>query len=54
MLLAARLLALTATDLVRDTGLIKRAWAELREKRGAGFEYEALLGDRAPPLDYRL
>ena len=54
MLLAARLLALTATDLFRDTELIKRAWAELREKRGADFEYEALLGDRTPPLDYRL
>ena len=54
MLLAARLLALTATDLYRDTELIKRAWAELREKRGADFEYEALLGGRTPPLDYRL
>ena len=54
MLLAARLLALTATDLFLDANLIKRAWAELREKRGPDFEYEALLGDRDPPLDYRL
>ncbi|MCY3640721.1 MAG: peptidase dimerization domain-containing protein, partial [Gammaproteobacteria bacterium] len=54
MLLAARLLALTATDLFRDAGLIERAWAELRERRGADFQYEALLGDRVPPLDYRL
>ena len=54
MLLAARLLALTATDLFQDTDLIERAWAELREKRGTDFEYEALLGDREPPLDYRL
>ncbi len=54
MLLAAQLLALTATDLFQDAGLIKRAWTELREKRGAHFEYEALLGDREPPLDYRL
>ena len=54
MLLAARLLALTATDLFRDTDLIERAWAELRERRGADFQYEALLGDRVPPLDYRL
>ena len=54
MLLAARLLALTATDLFLDANLIKRAWAELREKRGSDFEYEALLGDRDPPLDYRL
>ena len=54
MLLAARLLALTATDLFGDAELIEQAWAELREKRGADFEYEALLGDRVPPLDYRL
>ena len=54
MLLAARLLALTTTDLFLDADLIERAWAELKEKRGAGFQYEALLGDRLPPLDYRL
>ena len=54
MLLAARLLALTATDLFLDASLIERAWAELEEKRGADFQYEALLGDRDPPLDYRL
>ena len=54
MLLAARLLALTATDLFEDTEPIKRAWAELEERRGPDFRYEALLGDRAPPLDYRL
>jgi len=54
MLLAAQVLALTATDLFLDSDLITRAKAELKEKRGADFEYEALLGDRAPPLDYRL
>ena len=54
MLLAARLLALTATDLYSNRGLIERAWKELEERRGPDFEYSALLGDRDPPLDYRL
>ena len=54
MLLAARLMALTATDLFQDAGLIQRAWAELEQRRGEDFQYEALLGDREPPLDYRL
>ena len=53
MQLAARLLALTATDLYRNPALIDRAWNELRERRGPDFEYSALLGDREPPLDYR-
>ena len=54
MLLAARLLALTATDLYTNPVLIERAWKELKERRGPDFEYSALLGDREPPLDYRL
>ena len=54
MLLAARLLALTARDLYTDPALIERAWGELEERRGPDFEYSALLGDRDPPLDYRL
>ena len=54
LLLAARLLALTATDLYSNRGLIERAWKELKERRGPDFEYSALLGDRDPPLDYRL
>ncbi len=54
MLLAARVLALTATDLYRNPSLIERARKELKERRGADFRYSALLGDREPPLDYRL
>ena len=54
MLLAARLLALTAVDLYSNPALIERARNELEERRGADFEYSALLGDRDPPLDYRL
>ena len=54
MLLAARLLSLTAADLYTNPALIERAWKELQERRGPDFEYAALLGDRDPPLDYRL
>jgi aminobenzoyl-glutamate utilization protein B len=52
--LAAKLIARTAQDLIENPELIDEARIELEEKRGADFEYEALLGDREPPLDYRL
>jgi len=54
MALASRLLAGTARDLIENPELINEAKAELERKRGKAFEYEALLGDRDPPLDYRL
>ncbi len=54
MLLAAKLLAMTAQNLFEDPALIEAAAAELKERQGVDFDYRALLGDRAPPLDYRL
>jgi aminobenzoyl-glutamate utilization protein B len=54
MLLAAQLLAETAADLYQDQELIDAAWEEFDKRRGPDFSYEALLGDRLPPLDYRL
>ncbi len=54
MLLAARLLAVTAADLFENPELRAAARDELEARRGADFEYRALLGDRQPPLDYRL
>jgi aminobenzoyl-glutamate utilization protein B len=53
MALAARLLARTGRDLFENPALIDKAKQELKEKRGSDFHYEALLGDRSPPLDYR-
>ncbi len=50
---AAKTLALTAIDLYRDPEQLRQAGDELEERRGAGFEYRPLLGDRDPPLDYR-
>lgn len=52
--LAARLLARTAADLYVNPELIVEAKTELKEKQGPDWHYEALLGDREPPLDYRL
>ncbi|MDG2522925.1 amidohydrolase [Caulobacter segnis] len=50
---AAKTLALTAADLMRDPKRIARARAELDERRGPDFKYQAMVGDRPPPLDYR-
>ena len=52
MLVAAKTLALSAVDIFRDPGIAANAREELLARRGADFEYEALLGDREPPLDY--
>jgi aminobenzoyl-glutamate utilization protein B len=50
---AAKTLALTAQKLFQDPRLIEQARAEFEQRRGAQFKYSALVGDRAPPLDYR-
>ena len=53
MLLAARVLSVTAADLYRDPALLAAAKRELLGRQGPNFRYEALLGNREPPLDYR-
>ena len=53
MLLAAKVLATTAVDIFTDPSIAQEARREWQEKRGPDFQYEALLGDRDPPLDYR-
>lgn len=53
MQVAAKTLALTGVDLFQDAKLIAEARKELLKRRGDDFEYQALLGDRDPPLDYR-
>ncbi|MEM7000727.1 MAG: amidohydrolase [Pseudomonadota bacterium] len=53
MVLAAEVIAATAVDLVAKPEVIAAATDELHAARGADFKYAALLGDRAPPLDYR-
>jgi len=53
MLLAAKVLALTGVDLLTDPDLVQAARTEFDKRRGPAFTYYPLLGDRAPPLDYR-
>lgn len=53
MMVAAKTLALTAVDLFSDPAKLAAIQAEFRERRGADFRYDPLLGDRDPPLDYR-
>ena len=50
---AAKTLSLAAIELFENDALREAARAEYLAKRGEDFRYEALLGDRAPPLDYR-
>ncbi len=53
MMVAAKTLANTAIDLFEQPTLIASARAEYQRRIGPDFEYEALLGDREPALDYR-
>lgn len=53
MMVAAKTLTLTAIDLLKDPSIAQKAKVELDKRRGAGFTYEALTGERSAPLDYR-
>jgi aminobenzoyl-glutamate utilization protein B len=53
MVVAAKTLALTAYDIFKNPEIAKEAHSELLERRGKDFQYESLVGDRKPPLDYR-
>ncbi|SHM99067.1 amidohydrolase [Roseibium suaedae] len=52
--LAAETLATTAAELFQSPDVIAAAKAEFEEGRGSDFKYSAMIGDRTPPLDYRL
>ena len=54
MLVAAKSMALAGAELFSSPSTVAAANAELTAKRGAGFRYETVLGDRKPPLDYRI
>lgn len=53
MMVAAKTIALTAVDIFKNPSVTKKALEELNRRRGDDFKYEALTGDREPPLDYR-
>src|SRR4051812_13995613 len=50
---AAKTLALTAAQLYASPDLIAAAKTEFAKSRGPDFVYKPLIGNRAPPLDYR-
>jgi len=50
---AAKVLALAAIELMQNEELRNAAQAEHKKQLGDDFHYEALLGDRDPPLDFR-
>ncbi len=54
MMVAARTLATTAIDLLSNSVLIEDAREELIQRQGVDFQYRSLLGERPPPLDFRL
>jgi len=54
MMVAAKTMALSIMDCLVNPEMLKNAKEELLKRRGGDqFKYEALLGDRNPPLDYR-
>jgi aminobenzoyl-glutamate utilization protein B len=53
MMVAAKTLATSAMDLYANPAAVESARQEMEERRGPDFRYRALLGDRAPALDYR-
>jgi aminobenzoyl-glutamate utilization protein B len=50
---AAKTLTLAAIELFTNEELRMAARREFEQRRGGDFYYEALLGNRPPPLDYR-
>lgn len=54
MMVAAKTLAMTAIDLFTHPELVEAAQAEHAGRLPDNWRYEPLVGDRAPPLDYRL
>lgn len=51
--LAARTLALTLAEMLTSPDTLAAAKAEFEKRRGPDFRYVAMVGDRAPALDYR-
>ncbi len=54
MVVAAKTLAMTAIDVFTRPELVEAAKTEHSDRIPEGWVYEPLLGDRDPPLDYRL
>ena len=53
MMVAAETMTRSCIQLFKDPKIIDKAKEELLAKRGPDFEYECLVGDNPPPLNYR-
>ena len=54
MMVAAKTIAFSAMDLFSNPAVLEDVLEEFKERRGFDFRYAPLLGDRDPPLDYRV
>jgi aminobenzoyl-glutamate utilization protein B len=54
LIVAAKVIALAAIDLIENPALLQKAQDEFNSRRGPDFKYEPLIGDRLPPYDYQL
>lgn len=54
LLVASKVFALTAVNILTDKKLLPAIKAEFDRERGSSFRYVPLLGDRKPALDYRV
>ncbi len=54
LLNAAKVMYMTACELFTNPKLILEAKAEFESRRGEDFKFEPIMGDRTPPLDYRI
>jgi aminobenzoyl-glutamate utilization protein B len=52
--LAAKTMSATAVEIFSNPEIIQQAKQELEARVGESFEYKALLGNRKPPLNYRV
>ena len=53
LLAAAKVIYLSALDLLADQSLVSSARAEFEHKREPGFEFIPLMGNRQPPFEYQ-
>lgn len=54
MMNTARVFYLTAYDLYKNPAVLKDIKADFERRRGKDFVFKPLMGDRKPPLDYRI
>jgi aminobenzoyl-glutamate utilization protein B len=53
MMMAAKTMAFSIIDVFTNPTTIEAAWKEFKSRTGENFNYESLIGDRPPALNYR-